>query len=106
MHKDEELRLQVEDLERRVAELTEQLRAVTHERDAARAELAHRRLTLDRPDFPSPVAPIERGLSDVEVCNFCDGEGVYWVHDFEMKCTRCDGTGVAHRNSHPAVPEP
>ena len=29
------------------------------------------------------------------VCTFCDGEGIYWVHDFEMVCRRCNGTGYA-----------
>ena len=105
MSNEERLKLQVEDLERRVAELSEQLRTVLQERDAARAELAQRRLASDRSSSMDHIGPSVAPYSDVEVCAFCDGEGVYWVHDFEMKCTRCAGTGVAHRDSHPTVPE-
>ena len=106
MSTEETLRLQIEDLERRIAELSERLCVVTHERDVARAELAHRRLATEHAAFESRALPSGQAYSDIEVCTFCDGEGNYWVHDFEMKCTRCDGTGVAHRNSHPAAPEP
>ena len=105
MSTEETLRLQIEDLERRIAELSDRLHAVTEERDTARAELAHWRLTSDRPHFEPRLSPDGQGFSDVGLCTFCDGEGNYWVHDFEMKCTRCDGTGLAHRSSHPTVPE-
>jgi hypothetical protein len=105
MSTEETLRLQIEDLERRIAELSDRLLAVTAERDAARAEIAHRRLTTDRPHFKEQLAPDGQSFSDIELCTFCDGEGNYWVHDFEMKCTRCDGTGLAQRPSHPTVPE-
>ena len=104
MSTEETLRLQIEDLERRIAELADRLNAVTEERDTARAELAHWRLASGA-RFEERPAPDGESYSDTELCTFCDGEGNYWVHDFEMKCTRCAGTGLAQRPSHPTVPE-
>lgn len=88
MPTEEQYLQRIQSLEERVAELVQQVERVTRERDAALEQLggprtgsAERRLQSVTPPRPGSV------------CGFCDGEGVYWVHDFEMVCRRCNGTG-------------
>lgn len=78
----------IEALEARVAELTRQLEVVTRERDEARSLLGAPGVVAGSPGEEEASAA-SRGSS----CRFCDGEGVYRVHDFEMVCRRCNGTG-------------
>jgi hypothetical protein len=92
------LKNRIEELESRLDELTEQVRRVSDERDAALRELALLRGEEMGPP-PRPTIDVPASESGLGVCTFCDGEGVYWVHDFEMKCKRCDGTGIAARDS-------
>jgi hypothetical protein len=73
---------ETEKLRDRIAELEEQLRIVTAERDEALRTAACAEL----------IEPIVPG---VNVCGVCEGEGVFWVHDFRMDCKRCGGTGQA-----------
>ena len=85
----------VSELERRVAELTEQLQIVTRERDEARRALGLARITarLSPPEHAAPPRPPAAETTAENRCPFCDGEGTYWVHDFEMECKRCGGSG-------------
>lgn len=82
----------------------EELRAVTEERDAAYREIARLRSELAREETSAVVANDE-GASRIELCAFCDGEGVYWVHDFEMQCKRCNGTGSVPKGAGSLAPE-
>lgn len=79
----------IDDLRARVSELEESLRRVMAERDVAVAALARKHQTRE----PSLLSNQE------DVCEFCHGEGTYWVHDFEMTCKRCNGSGRVSRNS-------
>jgi len=73
-------------LRARIAELEEQLQRVTAERDSALERLE----LLRGPQYGSLLEAV-----DERACQACQGEGVYWVHDFEMACKRCAGTGRA-----------
>jgi hypothetical protein len=103
MATDDTLREEIEELHHRIAELTEQLRLVTEQRDAARREIARLR------DAAAGTAPRDADADAsaplVEVCGFCDGEGVYWVHDFEMQCKRCNGSGLLSKGSAEVTPD-
>jgi len=95
MTSDETLRERIDELESRVSELSQQLRRVADERDAALREVTRLRGEPSLGVAVAPAAPATDGA--VVTCGFCDGEGVYWVHDFEMSCKRCDGTGYTTR---------
>ena len=98
MPTEEQYQHRIEALEARVRELTLQLERVTSELDTARRQLEQ--------SAESAAAARENGGSEPvpgSVCGFCDGEGIYWVHDFEMVCRRCNGTGqVPSPSSTPA----
>jgi DnaJ-class molecular chaperone len=96
MAADDTLRERMEELERAVAELTDRLSEVSAERDAALHELSRIRIDGIAAASEAPSSP-HVSDTDLVACSFCDGEGVYWVHDFEMKCKRCDGTGYGVR---------
>ena len=86
----------VDELRDRIAQLEQALERVTRERDAALREsraVAGQAAAVVREVGPR-AASTGGGL-----CAFCDGEGTYWVHDFEMKCRRCDGTGYAKQDT-------
>ena len=88
----------IEELRDRIAQLEHELESVRLERDQARREsraAAGQAAAVVREVGPrAPINPAGHGL-----CSFCDGEGTYWVHDFEMKCRRCDGTGYAKQDT-------
>lgn len=77
-------------LRARVAELEEQLRRVTAERDEALARLEIHGAAQGN-STPETTLPDE--APDANACQPCEGEGVLWVHDFRMDCKRCGGTG-------------
>ena len=62
---------EIERLRARIAELEQQLRELTVEQNA--------------PPEPAP--------RDEDVCPACGGDGDFWVHDFQVDCKRCGGTG-------------
>lgn len=103
MATDDILREEIEELHTRIAELTEQLRLATEQRDVARREIS--RLRNEAAVAAPRDSETEAVSSLVEVCGFCDGEGVYWVHDFEMQCKRCNGTGFLSRGSAEVTPD-
>ena len=97
MPTEEQYQHRIEALEARVRELTLQLERVTSELDAARRQIeqSEESAAARENGDPEPVPG--------SVCSFCDGEGIYWVHDFEMVCRRCNGTGqVPSPSSTPA----
>ena len=84
--------VRIEDLKSKIEELEQRLLAVTAERDAARRQLKERApIGVDGSTSGSDDSEDEDSTSST--CSFCNGEGSYWVHDFEMDCKRCDGTG-------------
>lgn len=88
----------VEELRDRIAQLEQELERVTAERDQARRE--SRAAAGQAAAVVREVGPRARVKSSGGgLCAFCDGEGTYWVHDFEMKCRRCDGTGYAKQDT-------
>jgi hypothetical protein len=100
MPTEEQYKQRIEALEARVAELTLHLERVARELEEANAKLESR-----DPESPPPSAPQRLDTpAPGSVCTFCDGEGIYWVHDFEMVCRRCNGTGYAP--GEPASTEP
>src|SRR4051812_36805888 len=103
MATDDTLREEIEELHTRFAELTEQLRIATEQRDVARREVA--RLRSEGAALDECGNDARPASSLVEVCAFCDGEGVYWVHDFEMQCKRCNGTGLMSKGSAEVTPD-
>lgn len=105
MATDEQMRQQLEELRGRIAELTEQLRTVTDERDSAHREIARLREAAAVPREEWVGTEPEPSSSRLVACAFCDGDGVYWVHDFEMRCKRCDGTGYVPKGTAEDVPE-
>ena len=82
----------MDELRNEVAALAARLEAVTIERNEALREIE-----LLRSGGRGNAASDRQSSGDVDPsCEFCDGEGRYWVHDFEMVCRRCNGTGI-HR---------
>src|SRR5262245_61366268 len=82
------------------AALEQELDRVMRERDAALRELAAaagQAAVVARRGDTSDLGDAD----GTELCAFCDGEGTYWVHDFEMKCRRCEGSGYAKRQANP-----
>jgi hypothetical protein len=104
MTTNDESQRQIGELRSRVAELSEQLRIARAERDAARLELS-RLLGGGTATTVEAARPEANLSSDLVICAFCDGEGVYWVHDFEMQCKRCNGTGSVARATDRATPD-
>lgn len=94
MSTEDQYQRRIDELERQLALASEQLQAALRERDAARIELERLRSGAGAISTGVPQNARSAGEDSVETCSFCDGEGIYWVHDFEMKCTRCDGTGI------------
>jgi hypothetical protein len=83
-------------LRARVAELEERLRIVTAERDEALVRLEAVRGARFGVDFEVGCSTgSEPELTNEGDCRSCEGEGVFWVHDFRMDCKRCGGTGRA-----------
>lgn len=80
----------MDELRNEVAALAARLEAVTIERNEALREAELLRTGGRSNASAEGSEPIDVDPS----CEFCDGEGRYWVHDFEMVCRRCNGTGV------------
>jgi DnaJ-class molecular chaperone len=105
MATDDTGRQTIDELTDQIAELTEQLRTVTEERDAARHEIARMRAECPEPDAGHSGLAKEPTSPLLVACAFCEGDGVYWVHDFEMQCKRCNGTGFVPKNQAEVSPE-
>ena len=78
----------------RIAELEEQLRLMTLERDELLVQIH------SRPQHEAVMSSTQTVTSepaatplDADMCELCEGEGIFSVHDFRMECTRCNGTG-------------
>lgn len=87
---DDQDREKIDELSNEVAALTARLDAVMIERNEALREIE-----LLRSGGRGKASANELADQDADPsCEFCDGEGRYWVHDFEMVCRRCNGTGI------------
>ncbi len=92
MMTDDQDREKMDEMRNEIAALAARLEAVTIERNEALREIE-----LLRSGGRGSVSGDGHNEIDVDPsCEFCDGEGRYWVHDFEMVCRRCNGTGI-HR---------
>jgi len=90
MSTDDQDRQEIDELRAQVAALTVRLDAMQQERDEAIREMERLRNGVRNGATDGREAT---GALDA-ACEFCDGEGRYWVHDFEMVCRRCGGTGI------------
>lgn len=90
MMTDDQDREKIDQMRNEIAALAARLEAVTIERNEALREIE-----LLRSGGRIGASTDGKDALDVDPsCEFCDGEGRYWVHDFEMVCRRCNGTGV------------
>src|ERR1051325_4081007 len=82
-----------EALRARIAELEEQLRLMTLERDELLVQIhsrpQHEAVMSSTQTVTSEPAAT---LLDADMCELCEGEGIFSVHDFRMEGTRCNGT--------------
>lgn len=90
MMTDDHDREKIDELRNEVAALAARLEAVTIERNEALREIER----LRSGGRLGSAGDRQDALDIDPSCEFCDGEGRYWVHDFEMVCRRCNGTGV------------
>ena len=77
----ERLQAEIADLESRLQDLRAELGEALRDQDEARAQEAAAR----QAQAQSAVL--------VDVCQNCDGHGTFWIHDIEMPCRDCRGTG-------------
>lgn len=87
---DDKDRNKMDELRNEIAALTARLDSVTMERNEALREIE----LLRSGGRTKASGESSAALDDDPSCEYCDGEGRYWVHDFEMVCRRCKGTGV------------
>jgi hypothetical protein len=78
-------------LRARVSELERELDRARAERDDALRVLGAARSARSTEPAHATAGPV----SD-DACQHCEGYGSHWIHDIEMPCLKCGGTGRAH----------